>query len=109
MEQLYSRKKAQSFMTDDPQHHQLHAIVRGRVQGVSFRFYTVGTARQHDLTGWVRNLPDGSVEVTAEGTRDQLDALLAFLREGPPDGHVTRVDVEWRSATGQFDEFTVAY
>ncbi len=96
-------------MTDDPHHQQLHAIVHGRVQGVSFRFYTVGNARQLDLTGWVRNLPDGTVEVTAEGTRANLDSLLAFLHEGPPGGHVERVDVEWRPATGTLNEFTVMY
>ena len=96
-------------MADDQQHQQLHIIVHGRVQGVSFRFYTVGNARQYDLTGWVRNLPNADVEVTAEGPRAQLESLLAFLREGPPGGHVTQVDVEWRPATGAFDEFTVTY
>jgi acylphosphatase len=94
-------------MPDDPQRHQLHVIVHGRVQGVSFRFYTVGNARQLDLTGWVRNLHDGTVEVTVEGTRDHLDALLAFLHEGPPGAHVTKVDVEWHPATGKFKDFTI--
>ena len=90
-------------------HQQLHAIVYGRVQGVSFRFYTVGTAQEHNVTGWVSNLPDGNVEVTAEGTREQLDHLLIFLRQGPPGARVTQVDVEWRAATGQFNDFQVTY
>lgn len=94
-------------MPDDHQH--LHAIVHGRVQGVSFRFYTANAAQRHNLTGWVRNLPDGSVEVTVEGPRQQLDQLLAFLRQGPPGARVTDVDVDWRQATGQFKDFRVTY
>ena len=47
--------------------HRLHVIVEGRVQGVSFRYYTALTARRYNLTGWVRNLPDGTVETVAEG------------------------------------------
>ena len=94
-------------MPDDQQ--QLHAIVHGRVQGVSFRYYTLQAAERHAVAGWVRNLPDGTVEVTAEGTRQQLDALLGFLRQGPPGARVTQVDVEWRRFTGQFKDFRVTY
>jgi acylphosphatase len=88
---------------------QLHAIVHGRVQGVSFRYYTLEAAQRQGVAGWVRNLPDGTVEVTAEGTRQQLDSLLAFLHQGPPGARVTQVDVEWRRATGQFRDFRVTY
>ncbi len=94
-------------MPDD--HQQLHAVVHGRVQGVSFRFYTVEAAQRYHVTGWVRNLSDGTVEVTAEGTRQQLDQLLSFLRQGPPGARVTQVDVEWHPATGQFKDFRVTY
>lgn len=94
-------------MTDD--HQQLHAIVHGRVQGVSFRYYTVEAAQRHHVTGWVRNLPDETVEVTAEGARPNLDQLLAFLHRGPSGAYVTQVDVHWGRATGQFKEFRVTY
>jgi len=87
-------------------HQQLHAVVHGRVQGVSFRFYTIATARTLDLTGWVRNRPDGTVEAVAEGPKVQLDSLLVFLRRGPPEARVTNVDVEWRPASGEFGMFT---
>jgi acylphosphatase len=83
--------------------------VRGRVQGVNFRYYTQATARQLGVTGWVRNQDDGAVEVTAEGTRAQLDKLLGFLRRGPPAARVTGVDVEWGAATGKFEGFHVTY
>ncbi len=86
-----------------------HAIVEGRVQGVSFRFYTVQFARNLEVTGWVRNLPDGSVEVVAEGPREHLDGLLEYLHEGPPDAHVRRVTVEWNTPTGEFSAFSISY
>jgi acylphosphatase len=66
-------------MTTDTRQ-RLHAIVHGHVQGVSFRFYTVEVAMHLQITGWVRNLANGGVEVMAEGTRQELDDLLAFLR-----------------------------
>jgi acylphosphatase len=86
---------------------QLHAIVHGRVQGVSFRYYTLLTAHRLSLHGWVRNLPDGTVEVTAEGARDPLESLLDFLQHGPSGAHVTAVDVKWRAAQNQFTDFSV--
>jgi acylphosphatase len=86
---------------------QLHAIVHGRVQGVSFRYYTVLRANELDITGWVRNLPDRTVEVTAEAPREKLDILLDFLKVGPTGARVTGVDVEWLAASGQYSDFSV--
>ncbi len=86
-----------------------HAIVEGKVQGVSFRFYTVQFARNLDVTGWVRNLPDGTVEVVAEGPREHLDGLIEYLHEGPPDAHVKRVTARWEAATGDFTAFSIRY
>lgn len=92
-------------MTDEK--HQLHAIVKGRVQGVNFRYYTMMRASELHLTGWVRNLPERAVEVTAEGTRAQLEQLLMFLNQGPPSAHVTSVEVEWRAASGKYTDFEI--
>jgi acylphosphatase len=86
---------------------QLHVIVRGRVQGVSFRHYTRLRAVELGLTGWVRNMPDGTVEVTAEGEREPLDQLLAFLHRGPSGAHVFSIVFDWRAAAGQFTDFEV--
>jgi acylphosphatase len=86
---------------------QLHAVVHGRVQGVNFRYYTLQTANQLGLTGWVRNRPDRTVEVVAEGRPGPLERLLAFLHSGPPSATVTRVEVQWRAATGAFDRFEI--
>lgn len=87
----------------------LHAIVRGRVQGVSFRYYTVSTAQRLDLVGWVANRWDGSVETVAEGARKALDQFLAFLHKGPPAAMVESVDAEWHPPAGEFRSFRVRY
>jgi acylphosphatase len=86
----------------------LRAIVRGRVQGVGFRDFVWRRARFLGLVGYVRNLPDGrSVEVVAEGQRDDLEQLLEFLRSGPPAARVEQVDVEWGEATDRFHRFVI--
>jgi acylphosphatase len=85
----------------------LQATVRGDVQGVGFRYATLETARRLGLTGWVRNDFDGSVEVIAEGSRVDLEALLGFLSHGPRAARVTAVDATWLDATHAFKEFVV--
>lgn len=85
----------------------LYAIIQGRVQGVNFRSATRRTAHEIDVTGFVRNLPDGTVEVSAEGTRFQLERLLDFLHVGPVPAQVTAVSVEWSAATNEYDTFTM--
>lgn len=87
----------------------LQAVVHGRVQGVSFRYYTRRRATELELGGYVRNQWNGTVEVVAEGPRPDLDALLAFLRVGPPSAVVTEVETRWPAATGEFDRFEVRY
>ena len=85
----------------------LHAIVYGRVQGVNFRSATQHTAVQHGLTGWVRNRWDDTVELTAEGGRDQLERLLSFIHRGPRAAFVTQVKTDWQPASGEFKDFRV--
>jgi acylphosphatase len=85
----------------------LHAVVRGLVQGVGFRWFVIRRARVAGLDGWVRNRPDGSVECLVEGPRPALERLLADLREGPPAADVTGVDAEWRPPAGDLEPFDV--
>lgn len=85
----------------------LHAVVTGRVQGVSFRYHTQNTATRLDLVGWVRNLPDGSVEVLAEGSRDKLEELAKWLSKGPPFARVDRLETTWEQANGQLRGFGI--
>ena len=86
---------------------QAHVIIRGRVQGVFFRVETRKAARSYGVAGWVRNLPDGSVEAVFEGTRQQVEQVLEWCRKGPPLGRVDKIDVQWESATGEFNAFNI--
>jgi acylphosphatase len=86
----------------------IHAIVSGRVQGVSYRASTASEARRiGGLVGWVRNRADGSVELEAEGPDDKISALLAWCEQGPPSASVTGVTVEDIPATGRDTSFAV--
>lgn len=87
----------------------LHAIVSGQVQGVNFRYATLHEAQRLNLTGWVKNLPNGSVEVVAEGPRPTLERLLEFLHRGPRSAIVASVQVEWQAATGEYQRFDVRF
>lgn len=85
----------------------LHLTIHGRVQGVCFRATATEEARRLQLTGWVRNLPAGTVELVAEGPRPQLARLLAWCRHGPPPAQVTHVEETWETATGEFSQFVI--
>lgn len=72
----------------------LHVVVRGRVQGVGFRFHTEAVARRLGVPGWVRNLPGGDVEILARLDEEALEAaFLDAVRQGPPGAHVSGMDV----------------
>lgn len=85
-----------------------HAIIRGRVQGVAFRQHTCQRASGLGVNGWVRNLPDGSVELLAEGEASAVEALLEWCRTGPPAARVDGIDVHGDCiASGEFDGFRI--
>ena len=86
-----------------------HFIVTGYVQGVGFRWFTMRQARNLGLTGWVRNLPDGSVEAWAEGNETDLDSLEAVLRGGPSGSRVKFVEARPSLATGSYIDFDVTF
>ena len=69
-----------------------HVIVTGRVQGVGFRYSTQKAAAAYGVRGWVRNMPDGSVEVVCEGNRQRVTRLLKWLQSGPPGSYVTGIE-----------------
>ena len=87
----------------------LSASVYGRVQGVSFRYYTRREAANLSVNGWVRNERDGSVLVVAEGERTKLEELVNYLHKGPPAAIVERVDVDWSSGPARYSEFGVRW
>jgi acylphosphatase len=81
--------------------------VEGRVQGVFFRASTQDRATELGVNGWVRNCPDGSVEVAAEGARSQIDDLIAWCRHGPRGAQVSEVEIQWEEFKGEFADFRV--
>jgi acylphosphatase len=85
----------------------LDATVRGRVQGVGFRYFVLREAMDLELTGWVANGLDGSVRCVAEGPRPQLATLLHLLEAGPPSASIERVDAAWGPASGGFRSFEI--
>jgi acylphosphatase len=86
-----------------------HATIRGRVQGIGFRYWTVETARDLGVNGWVRNLPDGNVDVEAEGERGLLETFVEHLKVGPALARVKDVDVDWSERLPKLKGFSVRY
>ncbi len=84
-------------------------VIGGRVQGVWFRGTTCDRAQALGLTGWVRNRWDGKVEAVFEGTRSQVQQMVAWCYKGPRLAQVDSVDVEWKDATDEFLGFSVRY
>lgn len=96
-------------MNEPKQHRRLSAHVTGRVQGVGFRHFTRTQAKQLGLSGWVRNERDGSVRLEAEGPEEDVQVLLAAVRQGPSAAHVRDVQADWGEAKGAFDGFEVRF
>jgi acylphosphatase len=82
-------------------------LVRGRVQGVGFRWFVEREAHILGISGWVRNNHDGSVEVLAQGTRDQLSGLHSRLREGPRAARVDAVEVSEANSVAELSSFRI--
>ncbi len=87
----------------------LQAIVYGHVQGVFFRDFISKRATELGLSGYVRNLPGGTVEVQAEGERKQLARLIDYLKVGPPAARVAKVVTNWSEHTGNYPGFRIRY
>ena len=88
---------------------ELHARVRGFVQGVGFRYFVQREAVRLGLRGYTRNMSSGDVEVVAQGTRVVLEQLLSRLRQGPSAADVEDVQATWNEPTEHFSGFTIRY
>ena len=82
-------------------------IVRGRVTGVFFGAAAQREARRLGISGWVRNRPDGNVEILAEAEEDAIREMVSWAQRGPSAARVEDVDVRWRSYTGEFSDFRI--
>jgi acylphosphatase len=88
---------------------ELHAIIRGYVQGVGYRYFVIHKAQALGLRGYARNKSNGDVEVVAQGPRSALERLLPLLQRGPGEAEVQEVQATWRKPTEQFSGFHVRY
>jgi acylphosphatase len=86
-----------------------HVIIKGWVQGVAFRYNTKGAACEHQVTGWVKNKSDGSVEAVFEGGKTQVDAMLKWCEKGPKMAVVKAVEVVWEDYTGGYAGFDIRF
>lgn len=84
-----------------------HLLIEGRVQGVSYRMSAQVAAQRTGVTGWVRNLRNGQVEMIAEGETDQLKQLVDWAWQGPGFAQVTDITLEEHQATGEFTQFEI--
>ena len=85
----------------------VHVLIKGRVQGVYFRAAAQREAKRLGITGWVKNRPDGAIELMAEGEEDAIRELTSWANHGPSAARVDSVDVRWRGYTGEFPEFSI--
>ncbi|MDE3156768.1 MAG: acylphosphatase [Acidobacteriota bacterium] len=82
-------------------------LVEGRVQGVGFRFFTREAAMREGIAGWVRNTPEGQVEIVAEGESESMVRFEHAIRHGPPRARVEAVRTEGQLPSGDYQWFTV--
>jgi acylphosphatase len=88
---------------------EIYCIVSGNVQGVRYRDYVQVSASELGVVGWVKNLPDGTVGVCAQGLPDTLKEFVEYLHEGSLNAKVDAVSVDWRTATKLYDEFSILF
>lgn len=91
------------FMTE------MYCIVGGKVQGVAYRAYIQDAAMNLGITGWVKNLNDGTVEIVAQGSPDSLKDLVEYLHEGSLLAVVESVSIDWRTSKVVYDDFSIYY
>ncbi len=85
----------------------VHLLVKGRVQGVGFRYFVYHSAQRSDLSGWVKNLEDGRVEIVAEGEEETLRLFVKEIAKGSRFAAVKEVQTEWQSYTNKFRSFEI--
>ena len=86
-----------------------HVFYTGRVQGVGFRYTAESIAHTLELTGWVKNLRDGRVELVCEGPKEKIEALFSGIQDSSLGRHIKKTDCLWEEPTNEFKEFRVEF
>jgi len=94
-------------MKTEPERTRVRLVIEGRVQGVFFRASTAQDAQWLGVTGWVRNCPDGSVEIVAEGLKTKIDEFIAWCHHGPRGAIVSRVSQQFEAFSNEFERFGI--
>ncbi|MDM8538498.1 acylphosphatase [Desulfobacterales bacterium HSG17] len=86
-----------------------HILISGKVQGVFFRAETQKAAKRHNVSGWVRNKSNGTVEALIEGKEKDVALILEWCKTGSPLSKVKNIDIRWGDYQGEFSDFTISY
>ena len=85
----------------------VHIIIKGKVQGVSFRYFTLKQAQELNIVGWVRNKPNGTVEAVAQGDKINLELFIKKLKQGSSFSRVDDVILNWEHEEKDYENFTI--
>jgi acylphosphatase len=91
------------------EHLRAQVVIHGLVQGVFFRASTREEAIRLNVGGWVRNLPDGSVQALFEGEKKKVEEIIGWCHRGPSGAVVSKVDIQWEQYTGEYQHFDIRY
>lgn len=86
-----------------------HIFVSGRVQGVFFRQNTRKKARELGISGWVKNLPDGRVEAVLEESKEKIEEIIEWAKQGSVIARVDEIEVFWEEHKGEFNDFAIKH
>ncbi len=92
---------------NDSSQYRVHLIISGKVQGVYFRKHTQDISLQNNVYGWVKNLQNGDVECVLEGLKSNIDKVMIWCHQGPPNSRVDNVEIKYEEFTGDFNEFKI--
>lgn len=88
---------------------EIECKVSGKVQNVAYRAYVQDAANELDITGWVKNCADGTVQIVAQGTPDILKDFIEYLNEGSLSSQVSSVSVDWQTPKKVYDDFSIKH
>ena len=92
---------------DSSDYIRVHLIISGKVQGVYFRKHTQDISRENNVYGWVKNLLNGDVECVLEGLKSNIDKVMIWCHQGPPNSRVDNVKIKYEEYIGNFDDFKI--
>lgn len=102
-------RSSKNSIPDDKESISVRVLVRGKVQGVYFRFNMQQVAMKNSVVGWVRNLPDGNVEALLEGKKEDVNQVVQWSEIGPENARVDEVKMDYGQYTGKYKDFIIRY